>query len=75
MFGFMLDETEATDTKVPGLNCRSCHLRLAQRAPRVIVGEDTFHRDCFEAAHKKRTGRRPALVPYNGDRVTFRPAA
>jgi len=40
-----------------------------------VVEEETYHRDCYEAAHKKRTGKRPSLVTYNGDRMTFRPAA
>ena len=74
MFGFMLDETETHDNLAQAAICRACHIRLAPRAPRVVTGEDTYHRDCYEAAHKKRTGKRPTLVT-NGDRVTFRPAA
>ena len=75
MLGFMLDETDTQETPVRALACGSCHIRLAQRAPRVVVGEETYHRDCFEAAHQKRTGKRPILVAFNGDGVTFRPAA
>ena len=74
MFGFMLDETDGTDHKTLA-TCRTCHLRLASRAPRVVEGEHTFHRECYEASHKKRTGKRPSLVTHNGDRMTFRLAA
>ena len=75
MFGFMLDEAETHEPSGRAQTCRTCHIRVAQRAPRVVVGEDTYHRDCYEAAQKKRTGKRPMLVAHNGDRVTFRPAA
>lgn len=75
MFGFMLDETETHDSPAQAVTCRTCHIRVAQRAPRVVVGPEAYHRDCYEATHKKRTGKRPTLVPFNGDRVTFRPAA
>ena len=75
MFGFMLDETETRETVGKAVACRACHIRLASKAPRVVVAEETYHRDCFEAAHKKRTGKRPTLVPCShGERVTFRPA-
>jgi hypothetical protein len=74
MFGFMLDETDGADSKALA-TCRTCHIRLASRAARVVDGEHTFHRDCYEAAHKKRTGKRPSLVTHNGDRMTFRLAA
>ncbi len=75
MFGFMLDETE-TPVTLNGASCQSCHIKLASRAPRVVVGAATYHRDCFEAVHLKKTGRRPRLVSApSGDRVTFRPAA
>ncbi|HEV8310937.1 MAG TPA: hypothetical protein VGW35_25020 [Methylomirabilota bacterium] len=77
MFGFMLDETETQDTAgLSGASCQSCHLKLASRAPRVVIGGSTYHRDCYEAVHLKKTGRRPRLVAApSGDRVTFRPAA
>ncbi len=76
MFGFMLDESETQEAVGKTLICRACHLQLAPKAPRVVASEETYHRDCFEAAHKKRTGKRPMLVPSShGDRVTFRPAA
>ncbi len=75
MFGFMLDESETHDSAGSAPTCRACHIRIASRAPRVVVEEETYHRDCYEAAHKKRTGKRPSLVTYNGDRMTFRPAA
>ena len=75
MFGFMLDETETRETG-HAVTCRACHIRLAPKAPRVVAGDETYHRDCYESVHKKRTGTRPMLVPRShGDRVTFRPAA
>jgi NMD protein affecting ribosome stability and mRNA decay len=77
MFGFMLDETETPD-RVNTASCQTCHLRLAPRAPRVVLGDATYHRECYEAAHRKRTGKRPTLVlapAAQGDRLTFRPAA
>jgi hypothetical protein len=77
MFGFMLDESEVHEV-AGSASCTTCHIRLAPRAPRVVLGEATYHRDCFEAAHKKRTGKRPTLVAApagRGDRFTFRPAA
>jgi hypothetical protein len=74
MFGFMLDETEGADHRTSA-TCRTCHIRVALRAPRVVEGDHTFHRECYEAAHKKRTGKRPSLVTHNGDRMTFRLAA
>jgi hypothetical protein len=73
MFGFMIDETDGTDKASAA--CRTCHLKLASRAPRVVEGDLTFHRECYEAAHRKRTGKRPSLVTHNGDRMTFRLAA
>jgi hypothetical protein len=73
MFGFMLDETETPERASQAVACRSCHMELAPRAPRVVDGEALYHRDCFEAAHRKRTGRRPTLVSTgHGDRVSFR---
>ena len=78
MFGFMLDETETRDVPERTVSCHACHIRLAPRAPRVVVREATYHRDCYEATHRKRTGKRPTLVPAptaRGDRLTFRPAA
>ena len=73
MFGFMLDESEGTD---PGAG------HLPHLPPEVGVaraarggGGAPFHRERYEAAHKKRTGSRPSLVTHNGDRVTFRLAA
>jgi hypothetical protein len=77
MFGFMLDETESHDGH-QNSPCHTCHLRLAPRAPRVVSGERTYHRDCYEAVYRKQNGRRPTLVPApagRGDRLTFRPAA
>lgn len=77
MFGFMLDETESDVTK-SAHPCHACHLRLAPRAPRVVSGERTYHRDCYEADYRKQNGRRPTLVPApagRGDRLTYRPAA
>jgi hypothetical protein len=77
MFGFMLDETEIKDdAKSPP--CKTCHLRLAYRAPQVVSGDGTYHRDCYEAVHVKRTGQRPRLVRASatgGNLHTFRPAA
>jgi hypothetical protein len=77
MFGFMLDETDSTrDARGSALSCKTCHLRLAPRAPRVVIEATAHHRDCYEAAYRKRTGRRPTLVPAShGDRLTYRPAA
>ena len=78
MFGFMLDETEVQDRTKNAASCRTCHLRLAPRAPRVVSGGATHHRDCYEAFHFKRTGMRPTLVlapAGRGDVRTFRPAA
>jgi hypothetical protein len=77
MFGFMLDETETHDEKSRP-SCKSCHLRLAYRAPQVVSTDGTYHRDCYEAAHVKRTGQRPRLVRAIGlgdNGHTFRPAA
>jgi hypothetical protein len=76
MFGFMLDETETPERAGPTVACRACHIKLAFRAPRVVEGETAYHRDCFEAMHRVRTGRRPTLVSTgHGDRVSFRLAA
>ena len=78
MFGFMLDETETKDIPAGAASCQSCHIKLAPRAPRVVEGKETYHRDCYEAAYRKRTGKRPTLVAApagRGDRLTFRPAA
>jgi len=76
MFGFMLDETDTPERAGQAVACRSCHIRLAPRAPRVVDGDTSYHRDCFEAVHKKRTGQRPTLVSTNhGDRFNFRLAA
>lgn len=78
MFGFMLDESETHESLTGTATCNSCHIRLAPRAPRVVAGEISYHRECYEAAHKKRTGKRPTLVAapaVRGDRITFRPAA
>lgn len=79
MFGFMLDETDNTqDLRGSAVSCKSCHLRLAPRAPRVVIEGAAYHRDCYEAAYRKRTGRRPTLVSApisHGDRLTYRPAA
>jgi hypothetical protein len=38
MFGFMLDETDGADSKALA-TCRTCHIRLASRAARVVDGE------------------------------------
>jgi hypothetical protein len=79
MFGFMLDETESSqDLRSSAPSCKTCHLRLAPRAPRVVIEASAYHRDCYEAAYRKRTGQRPTLVSApasSGDRLTFRPAA
>jgi len=72
MFGFMFDETYTQERGVPAPTCCDCHIRLASRGPRVVTGDETYHRDCYEAAHKKRTGKRPYLVASNRDHVTFR---
>ena len=76
MFGFMIDETDSHDASAQAVTCRVCHLRLALRAPRVVDGDTSYHRDCFEAAHRKRTGKRPVLVATgHRDRLSFRLAA
>lgn len=76
MFGFMLDETDTPERGGQAVACRSCHIRLAPRAPRVVDGDTSYHRDCFEAVHHKRTGKRPTLVSTShGDRFSFRLAA
>jgi hypothetical protein len=77
MFGFMLDETEVHDDK-PKASCKVCHLRLAARAPQVLVPDGVYHRDCYEAAQLKRTGQRPRLVrasSLGANGHTYRPAA
>lgn len=78
MFGFMLDETEIRDNPRANASCQVCHLHLAPRAPQVVADEAAYHRECYEAAQVKRTGRRPRLVRVTvvGDTGhTFRPAA
>jgi hypothetical protein len=76
MFGFMLDETDTPDRAMQMVACGSCYIRLAPRAPRVVDGQTSYHRDCFEAVHRKRTGKRPTLVSTGqSDRFSFRLAA
>ncbi len=78
MFGFMLDETETHDNGTASASCQICHIRLAPRAPRVVIAEAVHHRDCYEAVHLKKTGKRPRLVSASavgGNGHTYRPAA
>ena len=54
--------------------CGGCHMLVARYAPQVLASNATFHRDCYEAWHIGRFGKRPSLLTGTGERHRYRVA-
>src|SRR5947207_14396561 len=68
-----MEEQKTTEISMKGAPpCGRCHMLVARYAPQVVASMVTDHRECHEAWHFGRYGKRPSLLAgLNGDRHRY----